>query len=201
MKTTNGKSAKNASKSNGEKTKLIVLGLLTAVLGIVLFVQFGGSSDEAVPAAATAAADTSGDDVALAASAPRTSGASAVETAEATVAEVNDRLSQPVDPDEGIERNPFANFWTKPEAAAVERVEEVKAPTVTLNATLVGGPDQPVAVIDGQLRFVGDLVGGWRLTEVASRSITLQAPTEESIEVSMPVIGGTIRIPDQGADS
>lgn len=200
MNTTNGKKSKSPAPANGEKGKLIALGGLSLVLVGVLYVQFGGSDDAGSVELTDTASVAADENVAHAASAPPSS--DPIADAKVAVVEINERLSEPAE-EESIEGNPFSNFWAEPtEAAPVEQVEELQAPTVTLNGTLVGMGDQPVALIDGQLRFVGDSIGGWRITEVASRSITLQAPTEESIEVSMPVINAQIRIPDQpGADS
>ncbi len=193
MKTTKQTKAKAA---NGQNTKLMLLGVLSLVLVGVLWAQFGGSDDS--DAGQIVLDDSAlGDKVAAAASAPPTD---AIADAKAAVAEVNERLSE-APTKEGLESNPFTNFWSKPKAAPVQTTEELKPPTVTLNGTLTGEGDIPVALIDGRMHFVGDTIEGWRLTEVASRSIKLQAPTEESIEVLMPVIAGKIRIPDQSADS
>jgi len=63
--------------------------------------------------------------------------------------------------------------------------------TAVSNAATV----RPMAVIDGQLHFVGDSIGGWTLTDVQSRSVMLRSPTKALVTIDMPLLTGSTAMP------
>jgi hypothetical protein len=185
---------KSAKPSNGkQKKQLIMLGGLSAVFAAVLAIQFSGTEAEPAVAAMTAPAPapaTGTPDVAAAAEAP--SGTPI------PVAKDNTVLAEPL-ADATIKRSPFSNFWNNaPKATTSSVVPTLNAPTITLNATMpsdVAG----IAVIDGQLHFVGDSIQGWSLAEVSPRSVTLRAPAGETVVVDMPLLVGKRALPAAAA--
>ena len=82
-------------------------------------------------------------------------------------------------------RNPFTSFWNR-DTGQGEVAAMVPPPSIVLGMTIPGG-NRPVAVIDGQLHFVGDLVQGWTLEAVHPRSVVLRSPISEQLVVEMPL--------------
>jgi len=186
--------------SGKQQKQLLVLGGLVAVLGVVVAVQFGGS-DPAAGAAALSAPEP-GAPVAAAAAAPAAPVAvAAPEPATPAVAD-NPVLSQPVE-DTGLTKSPFANFWNVAKGAdpaiAGAAVPELAPPSVTLSATMPSAT-RALAVIDGEMRFVGDLIEGWELAEIQPRRIVLRSPGKATFEVEMPLLSGARALPGAGAD-
>jgi hypothetical protein len=172
-------SARNRKGMTKQKKQLVVLGALCLVLVAVLAVPSGNSEEEipeepeagapenpAAPAAAEAPATT--------APAP----APANEALSADEVEGSD--------DEGLMRSPFESFWamTKP---VETKVDDLPPPAVTLNGTLTSGRT-PAAVIDGQTRFVGDVIQGWTLEAIGSREVTFISPGKNRATIRMPLL-------------
>ena len=182
----NGKPRK-AGASSKQRTQMIVLAGLSAVLVAVVVGQFGGSETEYEVAALAAdamiapEADIEPDDVAVEL-APR--------------ARDNPVLSKP--PSEaGLQRNPFENFWSR-EATGAGAVQRLPPPQIAVGMTLPGST-RPLAIIDGRLRFVGETIQGWTLAEVRPRAVVLQSPAEERLVVEMPVHLRAVVIPHGNA--
>ncbi len=163
-----------------QKRQLVVLGVLSLVLGGLVFSQLGG--DESYSVAKLSSASAMED--------PAEDAGASEEDDAVEAGTDNPVLSEA--PKEELDSNPFSAFWS----TSVDHVEEtqLQAPTVTLNATMPDA-DQPVAIIDGRLHFIGDLVQGWKLDEVRSRAIVLRAPNDEWVTVDMPLLYGRIDVP------
>ena len=182
MKTSEKSSKPDASR---QKKQLIALGGLSAVFAAVLAIQFGGG--ESAPEAAALTAPAAGDPAAGAVEAPAV--AAEPEATPIPVAKDNPVLAA-TSAEPTLKRSPFSNFWNVA-PTGIKGAVASSAPTVTLNATMPG-EDSGLAVIDGQLRFVGDSIQGWSLDSVSARSVTLRAPTGEQLLVSMPLLVGKI---------
>jgi len=158
-----------------QKQQFVALGALTLLLAVVIGLQFRESETEYQVAALS-------EDAVAVTDAPAVEESAAPAEPEA---QDNPVLSQaPAEPELG--GNPFSSFWnreTKEDAAPTT----FPAPSVVLGITIPGG-DRPVAVIDGELRFVGDVVQGWKLEEVHARSVVLRSPAQEQLVVEMPLL-------------
>jgi len=179
-------------KANPQRKQLIVLGGLTAVLALVIFMQFGGSEPAQAATAAAPAAETVAP-VPGAATETAAAAAEGVEVATEQPVEDNPVLSEPFDG--SLTRSPFASFWsTATGGASSTAATDVPPPAVRLEATMPANR-QPLAVIDGRLHFVGDSIQGWRLAEIRSRAVVLESPALASFTVEMPVLVGRLEIP------
>ena len=193
------KSAK--SDAAKQKKQLMILGGLVVVLGIVMAIQFGGKKDDAAAEAATAppsdpasvAQQLAGDPAAAAAAAGMPAPAAPAPAAPAAPPRAvsdNPVLSSPVE-GEGLLRSPFAGFWnvTMPSGggAAVSVGSDVAPPNMVLNATMPSA-QHPLAVIDGEMHYVGDIIQGWQLTEIQARRILLTSPSRATVAVDMPLM-------------
>ncbi|GJM22552.1 MAG: hypothetical protein DHS20C15_24670 [Planctomycetota bacterium] len=169
------------AKAGKERKQLFVLGGLALAFVAVLVIQFGGSSGKG---------QSTPDDEPLAAAS--TPGASApAPTLSGTQVEDNSALSESSEA-EAVSRSPFAAFWKSgdtPEDEVSTDEPELPPPAIRLDGTLTSG-DNPKAFIDGQLRSLGDIVGGWTLVGVASREVTLRSPTKRVVTVTMPKVPG-----------
>ena len=168
---------KNTGKTQGwskQKKQFVALGALTLMLVVVVVFQFRDKeTDYQVAALAEDAV-----------AAPVEAQAEAAPAEPAPVAQDNAVLSQaPAEPE--LARNPFTSFWQR-EATDGNVASSYPRPTVALGITIPGG-ERPVAVIDGELRFVGDLVQGWTLESVQARSVVLRSPAQEQLVVEMPL--------------
>ena len=182
MKTKEAGQGKGWSK---QKKQFVALGVLSVVLAGVMVMQFrGGETDFQVAAlsqdAVQAAAEPQPDEV---------------EAPAAPVAKDNPVLSQtPAELE--LTRNPFTSFWSR-ETSEGTTEPLAPRPSVVHGMTIPGG-SRPVAVIDGELRFVGDLVQGWTLQAVHPRSIVLRSPAGEQFVVEMPLFHREL-VPEQDA--
>jgi hypothetical protein len=173
---------KDAGKSKGwskQKKQFVVLGGLSVVLVGVMVVQFRGGDNEYQVAALSQDAVSAAAEPAASEAAPPA----------APVAKDNAVLSQ-VPAEAELARNPFTNFWSR-DTNSGDTAAIVPPPAVVLGMTIPGG-NRPVAVIDGQLHFVGDLVQGWTLEAVHARSIVLRSPAQEQLVVEMPLFHRTL---------
>ena len=71
---------------------------------------------------------------------------------------------------------------------------DIAPPVVTLNATLPSDT-RALAVIDGELYFVGDMVQGWELSDVQPRRIMLRSPSKATVTIDMPLLAGSVAVP------
>jgi hypothetical protein len=166
-----------------QKNQLIVLIVLSLLLAGVVVHQFSGSETEYEVAALAADAMT----------APLEPEQPAVAVVEDEPrAEENPVLSQPP-PEEGLERNPFANFWNRDDLGE-DAAERLPPPQIAVGLTLPAST-RPLAVIDGSMRFVGETIQGWTLAEVRPRAVVLQSPSEERLVVEMPVHLRVVTVP------
>ena len=168
---------KAAGKTQGwskQKKQFVALGALTLLLVVVLGLQLRDKeTDFEVAALAEDAV-----------AAPVEAQPEAAPAEPAPVAQDNAVLSQaPAEAE--LTRNPFTTFWSR-EATDSNVASSYPAPTVVLGITIPGG-DRPLAVIDGELHFVGDLVQGWTLESVQPRSVVLRSPAQEQLVVEMPL--------------
>jgi hypothetical protein len=181
-----------------QKKQLIALGVLAAAFVAVMLVQFGGSEPKPEAAALAVAPDSAQTVVSAAMAAAAATAATPAAPATAAVASTepakdNAVLSEPAAG--GMTRSPFSNFWSAPSPRSTAAVPDVAAPTVTLNATMPSAKGG-MAVIDGQLHFVGDMISSWQLVEVRERAIVLRGPSANSqIVVDMPVLSGKLALP------
>ena len=180
---------KTKAKTQGwskQKKQFVALGALTLVLAVVIGLQFRESETDFQVAALS-------EDAVPVADAPVAEESAAPAEPEA---QDNPVLSQaPADP--VLASNPFTSFWHR-ETSTGEVAPTFPAPSVVLGITIPGG-DRPVAVIDGELRFVGDVVQGWRLEEVHARSVVLRSPAQEQLVVEMPLFQRTLVLPEAGS--
>jgi hypothetical protein len=49
----------------------------------------------------------------------------------------------------------------------------------------------PLAVIDGEVHGVGDIIQGWQLTEVQARRILLTSPSRAMVSLDMPLMSAS----------
>src|SRR5262249_12836027 len=129
---------------------IVALGALSAVFVAVMIVQFGGPKPQYEVAALAVAPD---------AAVPATAADAAPPAPQ--VAQDNAVLSAPSATSD-LKRSPFSNFWNAPTSSNPAAVQTVAAPTVTVNATMPSAT-MGMAIIDGNLHFVGDTIGGWQL--------------------------------------
>ena len=195
------KNSAQAAASSKQKKQVLVLGGLMAVLAVVLFIQFGGKSPDAAPAAMAleqpgAAAAPATPDAGAPAPAPAdpnaVAGAPAAPVVPTPAPVDNPVLSHPVEGD-GLVHSPFSNFWNVAQTGG-GATPVAAAPTVTLNATMPSST-RPLAIIDGELHFVGDSIGGWELADVQARSIVLRSPANATITIEMPLLSGSSPVP------
>jgi len=185
-----------AAGNSKQKKQLLFLGSLLAVLAVVLFVQFGGKSPPAAEPTAqaltapVAAAEPGTPDAPVAA--PGNAPAEQAQAFAASAVADNPVLTAPV-PDEGLVRSPFSSLWNAGQAVS-GAAPEISVPTVNLEATMPSDV-RPLAVIDGELHFVGDSIQGWELAEVHSRRILLRSPSNAVITVEMPILTGVRAVP------
>ncbi len=165
-----------------QKKQLIALGALAAVFVAVMMTQFGGPAPQYEVAALAVPAD---------ALQPQGEANEAAATPEV---KDNAVLSEPSS-GESMTRSPFSNFWNAPSSSSPTAVPDVAAPVITVNATMPNG-SRPMAVIDGELHFVGDSIGGWQLAEVRARAVVLRGPNAASqVVVDMPLLSGRLEVP------
>lgn len=171
MKTKDAGKSKEWSK---QKKQFVVLGGLSVVLVGVMVVQFRGGDGEYEVAALS-------EDAVASAQEPEAS----VAATPATPAAKDNAVLSELPPDEDLPRNPFTSFWAR-DTNQADTAPIIAPPAIVLGMTIPGG-NRPVAVIDGQLHLVGDVVQGWTLEAVHARSVVLRSPTQEQIVVEMPL--------------
>jgi len=192
------KTPEKKSDPKKQKKQLMVLGGLAAAFVAVMLVQFGGSEPEPAAAAVAPPPDSAQSVMSAAvaeaaATAATPAGTAAAPVASGEPAKDNAVLSEPAAG--GMTRSPFSNFWSAPSTRSSTAVPDVSAPTVTLNATMPSA-EGGMAVIDGQLHFVGDMISSWQLVEVRERAIVLRGPNNASqLVVDMPVLNGQRSLP------
>jgi hypothetical protein len=183
-----------------QKKQLMILGGLVVVLGIIMAIQFGGHKpDEAAASTAppsdpaSVAQQLASDPAAAAAAAGMPAPAAPAPAAPAAPPRAvsdNPVLSSPVE-GEGLLRSPFAGFWnvSMPSGGggAVPVGSDVAPPNMVLNATMPSA-QHPLAVIDGEMHFVGDIIQGWQLTEIQARRILLTSPSRATVAVDMALM-------------
>jgi len=179
-----------AAKTQGwskQKKQFVALGALTLLLAVVIGMQFRESETEYQVAALS-------EDAVAVTDAPAVEESAAPAEPEA---QDNPVLSQaPAEP--VLASNPFTSFWNRESSDRTAAPSTFPAPSVVLGITIPGG-DRPVAVIDGELRLVGDVVQGWRLEEVHARSVVLRSPAQEQLVVEMPLFQGSLVLPEAGS--
>jgi len=170
--------------ASSQKRQLTILAALAVVLVAVVALQFGQGS------APVAQASTAADGAVGAAVAPPATGDSAA-AANPTEFSNNLALSGTADSGGGLNPGAFESFWSFSEPVDAG-VEELPPPTILLSATLIGREGElDVAVIDGDLRYVGDMLQGWSLDSISSRSVTLRSSSNRVVSVAMPLFQPT----------
>lgn len=161
-----------------DKKQLIVLGALGVVLAGVLSSQFGGE-DGASAAAGTVESPAV---VQAQTTAPSAAPEVAGETADENPALTSDGI--------GVRKNPFASFWAAEETSApVQEAPLVPPPSITVNGTLTSGKT-PIAILNGQVRRIGEQISGWTLVAIDARSVQLRSPTGSVMTANMPLLPG-----------
>lgn len=165
-----------ASGMAKDKKQLLVLGGLSLVLLAVMAMQFGddGAAPESAPE-----------------SMPVAAAATSLPGAPEAVARPAEPVSNPVlsaDPTGGgVNDGVLESFWDV--ATPMEaKVEEAPPPSITVNATLISPGASPLAVIDGRLHRAGDTIGGWSISEIGVRQVSLRSPSDRAVTVSMPLL-------------
>lgn len=187
---------KNSKPDAGkQKKQVLMLGGLVVVLGAVVAIQFGGSEPtyEVAALAQEPAAETAAP--AAADAGPTAAASPAVPSPPSNVAD-NPVLSQPVESG-SLPRSPFSNFWNVASTGSASNngpLPEIAPPSVTLNATMPSEV-RALAVIDGEMHFLGDSIQGWELTEVQARRIVLRSPSQAQITIEMPLLLGARAVP------
>lgn len=169
--------------ASSQKRQLTILAALAVVLVAVVALQFGQDS------APVALASTADDGAVGAVVAPQAAGASAA----ANPVELSNNLALSGSSVSGDGPNPgaFESFWSFSEPVDAG-VEELPPPTILLSATLIGREGElDVAVIDGNLRYVGDMLQGWSIDSITSRAVTLRSSSNRVVTVAMPLFRPT----------
>jgi hypothetical protein len=180
MKTPNAERV-SAGRGAKDKKQLIVLGGLVAVLAVALSSQF--SSEEETVSAATPPLDTAVGGI--------QDSANRITEAENMMA-VPDNVALSSSPSEAsVRSSPFESFWSV-DAPIDTTIEQIPAPSITLNGTMTSAR-KPLAVIDGETRYIDDMVQGWRLVSIGSREVELESPTKTKMTVEMPLLKLTNR--------
>lgn len=178
-------SAKGANQeaASTQKKQVIMLSGLAVLLIAVLFMQFSGSKPE-FEAAALMDIDLEGleNDIED----------GEADFSEPTVAKENPVLLQTSE-DDALLRNAFSNFWDNA-SADDGPVVELTPPSAKLSGTMPGA-QRGIAIIDGRISFVGDMVDGWEISEILSRQVVLRGPTGVTAVIDMPVIFGRVTVP------
>lgn len=166
-----------------QKKQLMVLGFLAVTLGVVLTIQFGGDGDGEAMASTNAAAGSGASVLS------GISQAQAAQPASVTPGELSPDNAVLVAAGESVRANPFASFWStdEPEEIVEEAVVVLPPPNVTLSATMTSGRS-PVAYVDGQIRRLGDVIGGWTLFDIGPRQIRLRSPDGNETTIAMPLL-------------
>jgi hypothetical protein len=161
-----------------EKKQLFALGGLGVVLVGVLVVQFGGEA-EPDPGAPVAPPVAQAQTAAQPGAVPAIVGAPA---------EPNDAL---LGEGIGVRKNPCSSFWQTDEPAAEEpEAPLAPPPAVTVNGTLTSGKT-PIAIINGQVHHLGDVISGWTLVAIDARSVRLRSPGGATLTADMPLLPGS----------
>jgi hypothetical protein len=175
-----------------QKKQLAVLGVLGLVLVAVVVTQVSDPGGDS-------AADTPVAEALTGAEGAPVADASGSSSSPLSVPD-NEALSAAGD-GESVKRNPFQSFWNS-DASIEATVQEIPAPSVTLNGTMISDKNdknkdgKSVAIIDGQIRLLGDLIQGWKLVSIGSREIGLESPTKAVVSVQMPLLKlATRRVP------
>lgn len=174
----------NREAASKQKMQIIMLSGLAVLLIAVLFMQFSGSEPEFEAAALM---DIDLEDL-----------ENDIEDGEADFSEPMVAKDNPVllqtSEDDALLRNAFSNFWDN--ASADEGpVVELTPPSAKLSGTMPGA-QRGIAIIDGRISFVGDMVDGWEISEILSRQVVLRGPTGATAVIDMPVIFGRVTVPD-----
>lgn len=186
-----GRGVPNQAAARAKKKQTVQLVIMLGLLAVLASVWLPLMGEDETAAASTAAPAPA----AVAASSDDAASAAPADGESAEVpAQANDVLSGAPNPD-GLIRSPFANFWKNATGAPEVPVEEIKPPTVKLTATASNG-HVPIAVVDGQLRYVGDSVQGWELSSIGERRIELRSPNNTSISFEMPLLQATKPLPE-----
>ncbi|HZL99873.1 MAG TPA: hypothetical protein VFD43_06440 [Planctomycetota bacterium] len=180
MKTKDSRKRQGWSK---QKQQFAALGALSLLLAVVLVLQFrGGEAELEVAALAPDAVDAAAQ-------------AQVVEAPvqAAPVVQDNAVLSQaPAELE--LPANPFKSFWSH-DTGDGQSAAMLPPPSVVLGITIPGG-ERPVAVIDGELLFVGDTVQGWTIEEVRPRAVVLRSPSQQQAVVEMPIFRSELVLPE-----
>ena len=182
MKTPSAERTSSGSQNSKSKRQAFLLGGLLVVLVIVLVVQFSEAEDAMASTAPSFVTAKQGLEQSL----------MPVDDAESMVAvPVNEALSAE-SAENSVMNSPFENFWNVDEPG-VAPTDDIPVPSVMLNGTLTSGR-KPVAVIDGQTRFINDMVQGWRLVSIGSREVVLESVDQRVMTVEMPLLKLSTRI-------
>ena len=182
MKTPSAARTSPGSKSSKDKRQAFLLAGLLVVLVVVLVVQFSGGE---AAMAATAPSFVTAEQGLEQSPMP-------VDGAEGMVAVPDNEVLSAESTDNSVMNSPFANFWNVDEPGVVH-ADDIPVPSVMLNGTLTSGR-RPVAVIDGQTRFIDDMVQGWRLVSIGSREVVLESADQRVVTVEMPLLKLSTRI-------
>ena len=173
-----------SASASGQKKQLVMLAGLAVVLVAVVALQFGEGS---APVAQALTADD-GSSETVAASKPASTSGQAAQPLELSR---NLALGASNDGTSTLNSSAFDSFFSLSEPVETG-VEELPPPTILLSATLIGREGElDVAVIDGSLHYVGDMLQGWRIDSISSRAVSLRSSSNRVVNVAMPLFRPT----------
>lgn len=163
-----------------QKKQLVILAALFVVLVGVVALQFGQG-------AATATHRT-GDDNLPVASAKDSNDAIDIATAKPLDLSGNLALSEQDADGNALNDAAFESFWNL--NSPIESMLEGAPPSnIRLSATLVGRKGVPdVAIINGSLTYVGDMIEGWSVESISSREVVLRSASQSVVNLGMPLL-------------
>ena len=170
--------------ASGQKKQLVMLAGLAVVLVAVVALQFGEGS---APVAHALTADEGSAEAGAAQQPAGTPGQAARPLA------LSSNLALGASNDSASTLNPsaFDSFFSLSEPVE-SGVEELPPPTILLSATLIGREGElDVAVIDGTLHYVGDMLQGWSIDSISSRAVSLRSSSNRVVNVAMPLFRPT----------
>ncbi len=163
------------TEGRGQQRQFILLGVLSVIFGFVLYIQFGGGSENDLPVAALTAEPSQVGSLQIA----QDEG----EPPSLKGSEGNPVLSMKVSLDD---REPyhFGSFGGDNTDFEIQ-VNRGENPLFVLNGTMIAEGMASLAVIDGRLISKGDIIDGWTVAEIRARSVVFQGPDQASFVLEM----------------
>lgn len=170
----------HAASEKKQKLQLILLATLAVVLVGVVAVQLGGDAGSTVQPQVE-------DDLPVALAKTAESAAAPAISKPLSLSS-NVALSRPGAVAGDLNSAAFDSFWSL-DNPIDSTLQETPPPNILLSATLVGREGAlDVAIIDGSLKYVGDVLHGWLLDSISSREVSLRSPGDRVVTIAMPLL-------------